>query len=245
MNRVTFVCLTVLTATLILRQTYGQVDPTPVRAGPERAAYQPAVAAPSTTVVGGGGYGWGGGGQTPQGAALQGLSQVISAQGQYNLNTSAAAINLTEAERNQMQNDVQGVDTFWAMRESGAAARARERLRINGPMPTPEEFARRARAGAPKPLTARDMDPVSGRLNWPDALQDSSFSDQRDSVAPICAKWATYGALDFPEQKQLRDTLNGMYTDLKGQIAQIPPQSYVAAKGFLQSLLFATTNTTL
>ena len=99
--------------------------------------------------------------------------------------------------------------------------------------------------GAPKPLTTRDMDPVSGRLNWPDALQDASFSDQREAArAPVCQMGHVRRA-DFTEQKQLRETLNGMYTDIKGQIAQLPPQNYVAAKAFLQSLLFATTKTTL
>ena len=85
--------------------------------------------------------------QTPQGAALQGMSQVISAAGEYNLATSAAAINMTEAESNEMQNGVQGVQTFWQMRDIGRAEREKER----GPRPTPEELARIARAGAPAP----------------------------------------------------------------------------------------------
>ena len=91
------------------------------------------------------GYGYGSGGQTAQGAALQGMSQVISAAGQYNLATSAAAINMTQAESNQLRNDVQGVQTFWQMRDIGRAERDKER----GPRPTAEELARMARAAAP------------------------------------------------------------------------------------------------
>ena len=78
----------------------------------------------------------------PAGAALQGMSQVISAAGQYNLATSAAAINMTEAESKQLSNNLQGVQTFWPMRDLGRAERAKER----GPRPTPEELARLARA---------------------------------------------------------------------------------------------------
>ena len=107
--------------------------------------YQPAVPPPSTTVYGGGGgYGYGGG-QTAQGAALQGMSQVISAAGQYNLATSAAAVNLTQAESNQLRNNVQGVQTFWQMRDIGRAEREKER----GPRLTPEQLARMARDGRP------------------------------------------------------------------------------------------------
>ncbi len=102
-------------------------------------AYHPAVPAASTTVYGGGGYGYGygGGAQTAQGAALQGMSQVISAAGQYNLATSAAAVNMTEAESNQLRNNVQGTQTFWAMRDIGREERAKER----GPRLTPEQLA--------------------------------------------------------------------------------------------------------
>ena len=51
---------------------------------------------------GGGGYGgWGfndwGAGSTPAGSYLTGMANAIRAEGEYNLNTSAAAINLEEA----------------------------------------------------------------------------------------------------------------------------------------------------
>ena len=98
---------------------------------------------PSTTVYGGGGFGYGQA-QTAEGAALQGMSQVISAQGQYNLATSAAAINLTEAQSNELHNQVQGVQTFWQMRDIGRAEREKER----GPRLTPEQIARIAHDGA-------------------------------------------------------------------------------------------------
>ena len=107
--------------------------------------YQPAVPSASTTVYGGGVWGYGGDAQTAPGAALQGMSQVISSAGQYNLATSAAAVNMTQAESNEMQNLIQGVQTFWDMRDFGRVEREKER----GPRPTPEELARRARAGTP------------------------------------------------------------------------------------------------
>ena len=89
------------------------------------APYQPAVP-PVTTVYGGGGWGYSGGGaQTAQGAALQGMSQAISAAGQYNLATSAAAINMTQAESNQLRDNVQWVQTFWQMRDIGRGVSGR------------------------------------------------------------------------------------------------------------------------
>jgi hypothetical protein len=203
--------------------------------------YQPAVPPPSTTVYGGGGYGYGGGAQTPAGAAMQGMSQVISAAGQYNLATSAAAVNMTQAQSNEMRNQVQGAQTFWQMRDMGRAERAKER----GPRLTPEQLARIAHDGAPRPLNASQIDPVSGELRWPAALQDANFQDQRSVVDEYTAKWVKYGALDYADQTQVRQTIDGMFDSLKSQISSIPPQDYVACRTFLQSLLYATTRTTL
>ena len=202
-------------------------------------AYQPAVPPPSTAVYGGGYYG--GGAQTAQGAAMQGMSQVISAAGQYNLATSAAAINMTQAQSNEMRNQVQGVQTFWEMRNLGRAEREKER----GPRPTPEELARRAHAGAPSPLNTTQIDPVTGELHWPSALQQSGFDAQRNVVGEFAVKWVKYGALDYTDQTQVRENIDAMFDSLKSQIRAIPPQDYVACRTFLQSLLYATTRTTL
>ena len=202
--------------------------------------YQPTVPPPSTTVYGGGGYGYGGG-QTAQGAALQGMSQVISAAGQYNLGTSAAAVNMTEAQSNELRNRVQGVQTFWEMRDIGRAEREKER----GLRPTPEEFARRARAGAPRDLSTSQIDFVSGTLYWPVALQHASFKSQRSAVDEYTADWVKYGGLSYADQTQVRENIDAIFDSLKSQISSIPPQDYVACRMFLQSLLYATTRTTL
>ncbi|MGO9114295.1 MAG: hypothetical protein ACLP9L_34195 [Thermoguttaceae bacterium] len=222
--------------------TLGQSNGVMPGSGP---AYRPAVPPPSTTVYGGGGYGYGygygGTGQTSQGAAMQGMSQVISAAGQYNLATSAAAVNMTEAESNQMRNNVQGAQTFWQMRDIGRAEREKER----GPRLTPEQLARMARDGAPRGLSASQIDPVTGVLYWPAALQDANFQSQRSTVDEYTAKWVKYGGLDYADQTQVRENIDAMFDSLKSQISSIPPQDYVACRTFLQSLLYATTRTTL
>jgi hypothetical protein len=203
-------------------------------------AYQPAVPPPATNVYNGG-YGYGGGGQTVAGAAMQGMSQVISAAGQAHLANSAAAINYTQAESNQLRNNVQGVQTFWQMRDIGRAEREKER----GPRLTPEQLARIAHDGAPRQLNTNQIDPVTGAIRWPGPLQDSEFQSQRGTVDEFAAKWVKYGALDYTEQKQMRENIDSMFDSLKSQISSIPPQDYVACKSFLQSLLYATTRTTL
>ncbi len=238
MNRLWILMLVLACPGLVLGQ---ERVPGTSGAGDVSRSYRPAVAAPTANVYGGGGWGGYGGASTAAGSAMQGMSQVISSAGQYNLNTSAAAINMTQAQSNAMQNQVQACNTFWELRNIGRAQRAAER----GPDLTPEQLARIAHSGIPRALTPSQLDPVTGRLNWPDALQDPSFQPQRSELDPLFVKLATYGGLDYADKTQVRENVNSMFDGLKALIRQIPPPDYVACRTFLQSMLYAATKTAL
>ena len=206
------------------------------------ATYRPAVPPQTTNVYSGGGWsGYSNGASTAAGSALNGMSQVISAAGNYNLATSAAAMNMTHVQREEMNNQQQWVNTFYAMRAAGREGRAAER----GPNLTAEQIARMARDGAPTPLRPSQMEPVSGRLDWPGPLQDNRFESQRGEVDQLSAKRATYGGLDYTDQSEFREAIDSMFDELKSQIRQIPPQDYVVCRTFLRSLLYAVTRNDL
>jgi hypothetical protein len=206
------------------------------------SAYQPAVPAANTNVYGGGGWGWGGGApSTAAGSAMSGMSQVISAAGQYNLATSAAAVNLTQAQRNKIQNDQLATDTYFQMRATNKAAREAEA----GPKPTMEQLVRISQQGVPKPLNTSQMDPVSGHLDWPEPLQDGRYTAERGEVDQLFAKRASYGGLTYSDRSKVRETIDSMADELKEQVRDIPPQDYVASRTFLQSLIYAATKTEL
>ncbi len=202
--------------------------------------YQPVVPAPSTNVYGGGGWGgYGGGASTAAGSALNGMAGVISAQGQRNLSNSAAAVNMTQAQKNEIQNRQQWTDTYFNMRATNKAATAAER----GPTPTMEQMARYAQEGVPKPLSTSQLNPVSGGLNWPDVLQQPSFQAQRNEIDQLLAKLARYGALSYADQTKVHQTVDAMFGQLKAQIDQVPPMDYVACRSFLRSVNYAATKT--
>lgn len=203
--------------------------------------YQPAVPAAST-FNGYGGYGYGGsGGGTAAGSAMQGMASVISAQGNYNLATSAAAINMTQAQRNDIQNRQQWTNTYFEMRATQRAATAAER----GPPPSREQIARLASEGAPRPLSSQQVDPVSGQVQWPKLLQDAMFAQPRDTVEQLLAKQAQYGSLGLSDQNQVGAAIQDMSSRLREQIRNVPPQQYTDATSFLRSLMFSMTRTQL
>ncbi len=204
------------------------------------AQYQPAVPAGDTIAAGGyfpGSYG----ASTAAGSAMNGMANAVSAMGSYNLSTSAAAVNMSQARRNSIENAQMYTDTYFQMRAANRAYRAAEA----GPRPTAEQIARLARDGAPRPLSPGDLNSVSGEINWPPALQQEGFAAQRAQLDQLSATMAAHGSLGISDQMAARQTIETMFADLKSQIADIPPQEYVASRNFLQSLIFTTSRSHL
>jgi hypothetical protein len=206
----------------------------------ENTPYQPAVPPPSMGGYGGGGYGgWGVGsgvGSTAAGSSLTGMANVISAQGDYNLATSAAAVNLTQAQKNEIQNRQLYTNTYFEMRETNRQAREAERR----PRPTAEQLARIAHEDAPKPLSANEVNEITGKINWPQALQLPEFSGGRTQFEKLFVSYSQLGALNYADQSKARKIINDMNTLLKSQIRKIPTPDYVACKKFLEGLMYTT-----
>lgn len=191
--------------------------------------------------VDGGGDSLGGPPETPASAEMRGQAQIISAAGNYNLATAVAADRLADAESKSLRNQTDWVRTYYATREAGRLGRDKERA----PHATFEELASRAHAAAPRALTTNQIDPVSGELHWPGYLQDARFAPQRAAIEECAINWVRYGELTYSDRAKVRENITIMFDDLRSQVADIPPHEYVACRSFLDSLLYATTQTLL
>jgi hypothetical protein len=209
---------------------------------PDRPTQLP-VRVPVPVPVGVPSGGWSGysGGGTPAGNAMNGMANVISSAGSYNLATSAAAINMTEAQRAAIQNDQLYANTYFEMRATNRAARAAER----SPRPTMEQLVRIAQQGAPRPLPPGALDPVSGGVAWPELLKTADYDPQRTELDELFAKRAELGGLAFADQTKARQAVDGMFATLKGQIRSVPTGQYAASRSFLNSLVYAAAKTDL
>ncbi len=211
--------------------------------GSESQPYQPAV--PSSNTVnaygGYGGYPGYSGASTAAGSAMNGMANAISAKGNYNLSTSAAAVNMTQAQKNEIQNHQTYENTYFQMRQTNQAYQKSQQ----SPVPTEQEMARWARDAAPQPVSPSEVSPVSGKINWPAALMQSEFSAQRAEMDKFTAKKASYGSLSISDQMDARKTVEAMFEELKSQITELPMQDYMAARTFLRSLIYDTAHTDL
>jgi hypothetical protein len=182
-----------------------------------------------------GGVGWGFPGQAGTAASsyMYGLSSVIQAAGSANLMNSAAANNWEAAYSADLDNRMKATNTYFEMRRVNRQSREEER----GPRPTSEELARYARDAAPKRLTPRQLDPVSGEVAWPGILQEQQYSKSRETIDRMFAeREASGGGVGASGYRQLHDAIEQMRTQLISNIKNYHPQNYMDARRFLDSL---------
>ena len=238
MNRCYFLMLLLAFSAMMLAQNALSQNP---QGEAYRSPYEPAPRILSPYGNPYAGYWGGGNGGTAAGSAMNGMASMISAAGQRRLSNSAAAINWTEAQKNEIENRQQWADAYFAMREENQKASAAKR----GPNLTIEQLARIAKQGVPRPLGPSQLDPVNGELYWPIALQQPIFEAQRSQVDKLFALRAYYGALSYPNQTKAHEALEAMFKNLKMQIEKVRQQDYMICRSFLQSVNYAATGTHL
>ncbi len=168
--------------------------------------------------------------------AARGMGEVIRSQGQYNLKTSEAAINLGKAQKQKIENKEQWTSTYFQMRDINKQHRDAELKRRRG---NPEDWIRYAQAGKPKSLSSSELNAVTGEIRWPMLLTAKGFDAQRAELQSMFTARAYNGVLsaeDFSETSQLIDQ---MIATLKDGIGDVPAQQYITAKKFLESLAYA------
>jgi hypothetical protein len=165
----------------------------------------------------------------------RGLGDLLRGGGQYNLYSSAAAINLAEARRREIENDKSWVQAYFELRDYNTQKRDAQLKRSRG---NPEDWTRLARAQAPKPLDNHDLEIVTGKLHWPLLLTARSFAEQRATLEKLFADRAYRGIMEAEEFVTAVHVTDQMLASLKSQINDVPPKQYLAARRFLESLAY-------
>lgn len=183
--------------------------------------------------MGGWGMGWGGG--TAASSYMNGAANVVRAQGDYNLTTSQAMVNMGEAQRRNIENRKLWTDSYFEMRRANADYRAAER----GPRGTPEDWVRFAREAAPNRPSPGELDYVTGGIAWPRLLRGEEFTQSRDELEKLFSKRASVDGNIGPETyRQIRDTTDAMMAQLKANIKKYRAHEYIDARKFIESLAF-------
>jgi hypothetical protein len=180
-------------------------------------------------------YGYGGDrATTPIQGIDYGIARIIRDEGVYNLLTSQAALDLSEVQRREILNWRLWTETYFELRKLNHEARAAER----GRHPTEADFIRYAQMGKPRRLTPSELDAVTGQLTWPVLLQTPEFAPFRGEVQRAFAQRAATGVMSGEESFRVRQVGEMMLGLLRQQIQDVPAVDFIAARRFVESLMF-------
>lgn len=195
-------------------------------------------AVPNVPVTGfyGGGFnpGWGfGGGGTVAGSALHGAADLVRAEGDNAYMNSLANINNQVAIKKNIENRDLWVDTYFKMRRTNDAYRASVR---RGPV-SQGESELMAKMLAPKRLNGTQLEPLTGKINWPVALRGDDFALARRQLDRMFADRSAQNAGVGGElDSSVNSVTNEMRERLKSQINTMSASEYLAGKKFIDSL---------
>lgn len=191
---------------------------------------------PSTAGLlgGSGSYSGYGMADTPFGSASRGLGELVRAQAAFNLLSSQAAVNMTEAQRRLIENTDAAVNTYFELRRLNEAYRAAERPS----RPTYEDVIRYAAVGRPERLSPSALDTVTGQITWPMILRSDHFKEHREILGQLFASRAATGTISSEGYLTIDQVTGAMMAELQRHVDELPPQDYLAARKFIESLAF-------
>ncbi len=181
---------------------------------------------------------WGGfwGAYRPSTAAesyQRGFADVVRSAGAANLMNSAAAINVEQARSQYIDNRLKATQTYFDMKRYNRQYREE----TDKPRPTSEQLFRLAKEATPRKLSPSELDPVSGKVNWPAILTTDQYATYRDSLDALFAQRASAsGKIDVQQFQEIRQTIRAMREELASRIRDIPPQVFSSANAFLRQL---------
>lgn len=148
---------------------------------------------------------------TAYGSYQRGLGGVINAQGQKNLSDSQAAINMTDARSNQIDNQVKSVNAYWEKKSIYSQHQQQQFAEIE------QQRSAYMAKNALGTLNPKDFDRTTGAITWPAILAQSQYDQYRKPLDSLFKKRAYDGALSGDEYMQAT-------TDIKEWRAAITAQ---------------------
>ncbi|HHM12620.1 MAG TPA: hypothetical protein ENJ16_03640 [Planctomycetaceae bacterium] len=165
----------------------------------------------------------------------RGAADIIRSAGQYNVRNSEAAKNWTEVQSRLYENRVKAAQSFVEMKNIQEAYRQSRRK----PRPTSEQLIRMAKMEVPKPLSASELDPVTGKISWPLELTADEYAPVRSRLETLFAERAAVnGKINLNQYKAIINDLEEMKTLLVDRLKrkEVLPEDYTKAIKFIKQL---------
>ncbi len=185
-----------------------------------------------------GGYGgYYGGGTVAEGYG-RGMADVIRAQGESNKANAEAQLTREEARARYIDNNKKAADTYWAMKDQYRQEQAAERQRKKERADKNRKKLEYSQAQSQmRGLGPDDFDPVTGKIQWPEVLQQEAYAKYRTELEGLFEQRTLTGR-SAANGESIQSAAAAMRNELKQHIAKIPSMDYIAARKFLEGLAY-------
>jgi hypothetical protein len=146
----------------------------------------------------------------------RGLGSVISAQGDKNLSNSQAAINMTDARSNQIDNQVKSVNAYWEKNDIYNQHLQQENYKIE------QTRASLLAKNKVQPLTPQEFDRTTGNITWPKVLEQPQYDQYRNTFDAMYQKRAEQGYLSSDDYMAVTAASKDWHNMMAAQKSQYP-----------------------
>jgi len=186
------------------------------------------VAVPSLAV----GQGFGDTGQpyssTWDEGVQRGYADIVRSYGMATLLNAQSANQIEQARKQYIENRIKATQGYFELQRYMAEAR-------NSARPKPlslEQYVKLAREAAPEPLTATQLDQLTGMISWPAPLRKPEYEAFRQRIERLFQDRAT----GYSVYGEIPAACEEFAQKLRDDMMQFPASDYIAAKKFLESL---------
>lgn len=171
---------------------------------------------------------------TPASGVGHAAADLIRARGMYNESTANAYVKFEEARRRYMDNQREWNDIVITRQRAVLAQhdRAKDEMRARNATYREEGIGR---AKLPPRLASKELDPYTGEVAWPRALQRDTFAIERGDIEKLLAVRAEEGSKSELMEALFNKT-EDLRADLRFHIRELRTQEYLQARRFLDSL---------
>jgi hypothetical protein len=179
-------------------------------------------------------WGWGAGGGTTAAESYQrGMADVVRARGEYQRQQALAARDYEAARSAYIDNQTQWLAEYNQRKRMGEAQRQQEQQQRREAI----DRARSTRAAARTqelPVPSQ-IDPDTGKIDWPTVLQEPRYLDMTGKLDTLLRQWAQGqdASLLAPQVAPLADQLQ---TQLHANIRDYTANEFIAADRLLTAL---------
>lgn len=169
---------------------------------------------------------------TPVEAARRGLADVIRARGEAYERTTRGLANYEEARSTYIENRRKWQQAY---RQRQQEAEAERRRKFREKREAWEKYRETKGSSYPPRLSPDELDPTTGKIYWPDALQTENYAELRRELQELLLLRAQAGS-SRAYASEIHEKARAMLRKLKDHVREMPAPEYIAARNFLESL---------